>query len=85
MDAYFDLKTNNINQYQPKLKHVTHTRYKRRPRHEKVKVGNRQEMAQSLRNFHSKTGVLRLLSFSLFCILFSIFAFVVLFAFETLV
>ena len=46
---------------------TSHTQNKRRPRHKKGKsnVGNHQEMAQSERNFHSKTGVLRLLSFLL--------------------
>ena len=83
MDDYFDLKQTTSINISPNL-NTSHTRNKRRLMHKKVKVGNHQEMAQSERNFHSKTGVLLLVLF-VFLRLFSIFAFVVLIAFETLV
>ena len=49
------------------------------------KKGNHHEMAQSERNFHTKTGVLRFFVLYAFLRLLSIFAFVVPFAFETMV
>ena len=70
MDVYFDLKlgqTTSIN-IRPNL-NTPHTRNKRRPSHEKVKVGKRQDIAQSERNTNSKTesvAIVVLFAFSAF-------------------